>query len=177
MGRAHGAGEASARNPAGVDGDEAATLAALARDFEARQAALRASKGNGGAQRAVATLPARLVPVPGADGEPMPERLTTEQVVALWASRQGFPPDAASCERQADAARWLAGQEPEHVVRAMYGIACVWPHAPPPKGKGEPWTCADVRKKWDTALQASENHPDLVDARTARRITERMGTR
>lgn len=101
----------------------------------------------------------------------MPERLTPDQVVALWASRQAFPPDHASMQRQAGAAGWLAKQPAEHVVRAMYGIEYVWPHKPP---KSEAWTCEDVRAKWDKALQASEKHPALVDARTAQAIKDRM---
>lgn len=111
----------------------------------------------------------RPVPVPGADGEPMPERLTPDQVAALWASRQRFPPDGQSLQRQAGAAAWLAKQSPHLVVRAMYGIGRVFPHS-----KGEAWTCDDVRRKWDKAIQEAEKHPELVTARTAQAITERM---
>ena len=155
--------------PAGLSDDDAA-LASIARDFHERQARIRAVKGPGMAPLSVTSV-IRPVPVPGADGEPLPERLTPDMVVALWASRQAFPPDPASMQRQASAAAWLAKQQPEHVVRAMYGIDHVWPHKPP---KSEPWTCEDVRRQWDKALQASEKHPALVDARTAEAINNRM---
>lgn len=155
--------------PAGLSDDDAA-LAEIARDFHERQTRIRAAKGGGVPPLAVVPI-IRPVPVPGSDGEPVPERITPDQVVALWSSRQPFPPDPQSLQRQAVAAAWLAKQPAEHVVRAMVGITLVWPHKPP---KSEPWTCADVQAKWDKALQASEQHPALADARTAEAINNRM---
>jgi hypothetical protein len=142
------------------------TLQALARDFAERQQKIQAAKGKQPTQ-VVAIVPL------AASTDPMPERLTPEHVVQLWAAkwqeRSGKPPDLASVERQQAAAKWLAQQDPENVVRALWGIARVFPFK-----KGEAWNLADVQKHWDKALAESDNHPDLVDARTAKRITERM---
>lgn len=108
------------------------------------------------------------------EGAPLPEFLTWEQVAALWGSRQPILPDEDSLRRQETAARWLAGKPAEQVLRAMWGITQLWPHAPP---KGEPWTCADVQRQWDKALQKSEDHPDLKELRFAAALTERINQR
>lgn len=150
--------------------DEGATLARLAREFAARQAEVEREKQPQPTAIVVAA------PLPPAD-EPMPEHFTAQQVVDLWAARQPFPPDKASRQQQAAAAKSLAQRPAELVVRALYGIALVWPHAPPPKGKGESWNLSDVLRQWSKALQASENHPALVDARTAKAITAGMNGR
>jgi hypothetical protein len=140
------------------------TLAALARDFAARKAAMGTPKP---------PEPVRVnLSLPGApvgEVEEVPEHFTAEQVVVLWAEAQKFRPDKESARRQMDAARWLAKQPAEHVTRALYGIGHVFPYS-----KGEVWTLADVRLKWTQALQESEKHPALVDARTARVVNERV---
>jgi hypothetical protein len=157
----HGSGLSPVRDSLALSPDDAETLESLTRDFKRLKQEVGTKPREPESVRVAAPAPP---PV-----DVFPEQMTPEWVVELWAKRAGVRLDPTIIESQMPAARWLAKQDPESVGRAFYGIGYVWPHS-----KGEAWTCQSVKAKWSEAIANSERHPDLVNARTARRITERM---
>lgn len=83
-------------------------------------------------------------------------------VLAEWIRLQPTPPSrrdrdrfGRACKRIADA--YTVGE----IALAFVGMNCIWPFAPPPEGKGEPWTPEDLERQFAKALPAAQKHPQF----------------
>ena len=101
----------------------------------------------------------------GPDGSDLPHpgsRMSATELVHLWASHIQPTPTQADRARQKPAAmRITTHYSRDEVVQALVGMTALFPHAPPPKGKSEPWDLHDLSRKFAKARAKAMDHPGL----------------
>lgn len=105
------------------------------------------------------------VEVGGPDGSDMPHpgsRMAASELVHLWASHIQPTPTQADRARQKPAAmRITTHYSKDEIVAALVGMTALFPHAPPPRGKSEPWDLHDLSRKFAKARAKALDHPEI----------------
>lgn len=93
-------------------------------------------------------------------------RTSGAAVLHEWAIRQPVSPSNRERSRYRQVCKRIADDHPvEHIALAIIGIGLIWPHAPPPTGKNEPWTPDDLDRRFAKALPAARDHPVFREQR------------
>lgn len=96
-------------------------------------------------------------------------------VLREWIKLQPVPPSPDDRNRFG----WFCKAIADHhttgeVALAFLGMRFLWPYAPPPIGKNEPWTPEDLKRVFPKAVAAAGNHPQFVRQRQEREFNEAL---
>lgn len=101
--------------------------------------------------------PLRLVPEEARDTE----RVPADKILAAWIDAQPERPPDPVVRKQSGAAKKLAAEFTKaELTLAWGGMKRLFPYAPPPLGKSEPWDLFTLRSKAGLAIQAAKGPAD-----------------
>lgn len=93
-------------------------------------------------------------------------RTSGSAVLHEWAILQPVAPSNRDRTRYRQVCKRLADEHTvEQIALAFLGMNLIWPHAPPPVGKNEPWTPDDLDRRFAKALPAARDHPVFREQR------------
>ncbi len=100
-------------------------------------------------------------PVIRPDLNQQPERVSGGEILAAWIDQQPARPSNRDAAKFGAACKRLAEEHPaQEIGAAMVGMGQLYPHS-----NGQPWDPLDLERKFAKALAASQQHPDVQDAR------------
>jgi hypothetical protein len=95
------------------------------------------------------------------DPNQQPGRVTGGEILAAWIDQQPARPSNRDAGKFGAACKRLAEEHPAaEIAAAMVGMGQLYPHS-----DGQPWDPFDLERKFAKALAASQQHPDVQDAR------------
>ena len=84
-------------------------------------------------------------------------RMNPQGLVSFWIDRRKDRPPSAIIGKQGAAAKRICEKfSQEQIVQAAVGIKYLFPYS-----KGEPWDLFDLEAKFDKAMAAAHNHPEV----------------
>lgn len=89
-------------------------------------------------------------------------RLSGAQVLAAWIALQPTPPSRPVRDRYGGTCKRIADNHSTgEIALAFIGMGHLWPYAPPPIGKSQPWTPEHLWNRFAEAVPAAALHPDF----------------
>jgi hypothetical protein len=93
-------------------------------------------------------------------------RVNPSQVLHAWMSLQPVPVSSSDRNRFSKSCKAIAADHTAgEIALAFVGMRYLWPFAPPPIGKNEPWTPEELKKHFVKATSAAGQHPSIAAAR------------